>query len=296
MSMAEGSSAEEKIRFSELGSAAEKLCMAKRLLDRIPALLYSLSDEKDETSLTALKAGTMVLFSLLGKLVSGKSLRDLTDTDWADIAANVIDHAVLMDGRQYTVVVFETYAGYIELCVQYLKQWQSPTGEGFPKEKLKAIENLAWEIRHKTKELRANKISEPDYVEDCLWLCLEAMIKQLSLWLGRNLSAEFSELGQAVSILAFEYGRYRLYAKEQALLAEYLAKQEQLDAELQKQYDEFMAEVQAYSEQFMSLVDNAFAPDFRPALTDSVALAQAAGVADAEILVSVEDVDDFFIA
>ena len=50
----------------------------------------------------------------------------------------------------------------------------------------------------------------------------------------------------------------------------------------------------ACSQLFMQLINNAFDADIRNTLSTSVALAQAAGVADNEILKSTEEIDVFF--
>ena len=121
------------------------------------------------------------------------------------------------------------------------------------------------------------------------------MIKLLSSSLTTLIGKEYSQLAQAVSQLAFEYGRYVLYAKEQAILSAYIENQYVLDNQLQKQYDAFCADVREQAEQFKKLVDDAFSPDIHNALIQSAALARAAGVKEEELLTSIEDVDAFFM-
>ena len=49
------------------------------------------------------------------------------------------------------------------------------------------------------------------------------------------------------------------------------------------------------SEKFCTLIDNAFAPNFRDAFLHSVLLAKALGVNEKEILFTTEDIDSFFL-
>ena len=107
---------------------------------------------------------------------------------------------------------------------------------------------------------------------------------------------EAADAAQAAVMLAYEYGRLKLYAKEQALLTEYIENQYQLDADLQEKFNAFKEELSAETEQFETLIDQAFDPNFRNTLIASAELARKAGVKEEEILKSVEDVDGFFLS
>jgi hypothetical protein len=102
-------------------------------------------------------------------------------------------------------------------------------------------------------------------------------------------------LAESVSDLAFEYGRYMLYAKEQAILNVYIQNQYVLDEQLQCQYEAYIAELNENAARFQGLIDDAFSPNIRDSLMSSAALARAAGVKEEEILTSIEDVDAFFL-
>ena len=144
--------------------------------------------------------------------------------------------------------------------------------------------------------LKNEEITEAEFVEACLWLSLEAMVKLLSLSLTVVIGKEYAELAQAVSQLAFEYGRYVLYAKEQAILDSYIQNQYALDKQLEEEYAAYLKEVQEQAEQFSKLIEEAFSPDIHEALMSSAALARSAGVKEEELLVTLEDVDLFFLA
>ena len=99
----------------------------------------------------------------------------------------------------------------------------------------------------------------------------------------------------SLSQFAFEYGRYVLYAKEQAILEQYIRNQHILDERLQREYEDYLEAVQIQAEAFQRLIDDAFSPEAGEELQKSSALARAAGVKEEEILSTIEDVDAFFL-
>ena len=109
------------------------------------------------------------------------------------------------------------------------------------------------------------------------------------------LKQEYAGLVQAVTQLAFEYGRYVLFAKEQAILTRYIENQYVLDKQLRADYEAYLAEVNEHAERFRKLIDGAFTTDLHEALVQSAALAREAGVKKEELLTTVEDVDAFFM-
>ena len=299
-----------------------KLEQALSIYDKVQAAAAKLADMDDTQTLTELKVGTILTQALIGKMIMGKKLNSLSQEDWADIAGQVIDTAVLMDDKAYTSLVFDKYADYILLSAKVMegrmKDWkkahtdkekekeekkkkkQNPhDGEkerDLFKEQIKSIKGIAKEIKHKSKLLQDNKIDEPTYVEDCLWLSLEAIVKCFSAQLSCTTGAvEYGHLMQATSMFAFEYGRYMLYKREQAILAEYLEDQYLLDEQLETRFNAFKAELEADAEVFDALINNAFAPNFRESLRGSIELARAAGVEEGEILQTEDDIDDFFL-
>ena len=205
-----------------------------------------------------------------------------------DIAKAVSEYAVLMDDQEYSVFVFELYAGYIEVSAKVLAL-------RVDEKRTESIHALSEELRKKSVLLRDEKITETAYIEECLWISLEAMIKLLSAYAGSLAGQEYIDFLQAVSMYAFEYGRLVLYKKEQDILTEYLEKQYQLDVELSEKFESFKTELKRDSDRFNELVALAFDPGFRETLKSSVELAKAAGVDQEEILDSVEKIDSFFM-
>ena len=266
----------------------------QKLTQNIEAITFMQENVKafakndDDTKGKLIKAATVFQIFLVQTLAAGKKPKDLTNEDWRIIAEKVSHYAIMSDGQQYSVFIFTLYAEYIDASADWL------IGKTMD-ESVSRIKELSASIRFNTEQLQCGELSEVDYIEGCMWISLEAMIKLLASWLTRKTGPEFAYLTQAVAQLAFEYGRLVLLTREQKLLESYIENQYILDEKLQTEYEDYLEEVNRYSEKFRGLIEKAFSPDIRESLMQSAELAKAAGVKEEELLTSIEDVDDFFL-
>ncbi len=274
------------LKDSEIGENIQKAMHGIERAQEV-ALAYVNDDSPDH--LKMMKAGTIAAFSIVSKVAAGKPIKDFSDQDWKDIAGKVADYAILTDGQQYSVLIFEAYADYVDISVKVLEL------NGISEEKREAISLIATKVRNLSNELAEGKITEVNYTEQCLWLLLEAMIKLLSTYSTIIVGEELAEFTQSVAMLAFEYGRYSLYKQELEILNQYLEHQEEVDEELENKLNAFKDELQERSKVFDDLIADAFSPDFEKRLMSSVELAKNAGVEESEILDSIKKVDDFFL-
>lgn len=280
------------LEFLENTPAGSMLQSAISTYSKVQTLLLRLSSAEDEGSLTALKIGTVLTEAFLEKFLQGKAPQDLTRADLAEIADRVTDFAVLMDGRDYSVFVFEQYARYIEFSAKLL----AARSDARSTDQIGSILAVSQEIRNNSRKLHDGEISEPEYIEACLWLSLEAILKCFSAYLSCTTGMpEFGMLAQSISMLAFEYGRLMACKKEQAVLDASLKSQQQLDENLSEEFEAFKNRLEAEEAQFNELIANAFAPDFRDSLRSSAALASAAGVKEEDVLRTASDIDRFFM-
>lgn len=268
--------------------AGGKLQFAVQTLEKIQENLYALSDKQDELGMTGIKAATVLTFAMLKKLAEGKKSSELNNDDWKDIAKAVSDYAVIADDQLYSMFIFRMYE-------QYILSSAAATRNIAPAHVTDSIKKLAEELHRKSELLQSNQIAEASYVEDCLWISLEAMIKLVASTAFLSGNKELAEMVQALSAYAFEYGRMVLYQKEQQLITEYLEAQKQLDEELEKKYAQFLAELQEQTAQFRMMIDNAFAENFRESYLASIKLALCAGVPENEVLKTAGEIDDFFL-
>lgn len=278
--------------FLENTPAGSMLQSAISTYSKVQTLLLRLSSAEDEGSLTALKIGTVLTEAFLEKFLQGKAPQDLTRADLAEIADRVTDFAVLMDGRDYSIFVFEQYARYIEFSAKLL----AARSDARSNDQIGSILAVSQEIRNNSRKLHDGEISEPEYIEDCLWLSLEAILKCFSAYVSCTTGTpEFGMLAQSISMLAFEYGRLIACKKEQAVLDASLKSQQQLDEDLSEEFEAFKNRLEAEEAQFNELIANAFAPEFRNSLRSSAALASAAGVKEEDVLRTASDIDRFFM-
>ncbi len=250
-------------------------------------VLAYMNDDSPE-QLKRIRIGTIATFAILGKIAAGKSIKEFDKQDWIDIANKISDHAILLDGQQYSVEVFKAYADYIDISVKLLDE------KGISKEKCEAISQISKEVRKLSKDVGSGIISEVDYTEKCLWLLLEAMIKLITAYSSILLGDDLAQFNQSVAMLAFEYGRYSLYRRESEILDQYIEYQTSIDAELEEKLDKYRNELQERSKVFDELLANAFSRDISSRLKASAEIARIAGVDEAEILDSVEKIDEFF--
>jgi len=268
--------------------AGEKMQYAMDTFEEVQKHLYALSEKQGEETATTIKVGTIMAFAIMRKIYDGTIPADLTQEDWKDIAHAVSEYAILPDDQQYVKFVFGMYERYIRFSVAWI--------EGFSSEEtVNAIVSLADELAYKTEQLNDEQIEEVKYIEDCLWISLEAMIKLLSAMAVRVMGEDYGAFAQALATYAFEYGRLMLYKREQEILDEFLQSQYEMDEELERKYSLFIEELEKQASQFYVLIDNAFVPDFRETFLKSILLAKAAGVEEDEILKSVEEIDEFFM-
>lgn len=69
------------------------------LYEKAQKAAFSLSNIDSERDLTLTKVGTVLSLNLFGLLLGGKKPEDLTKEDWENIAKEVTDKAILMDGQ-----------------------------------------------------------------------------------------------------------------------------------------------------------------------------------------------------
>ncbi|WP_026529253.1 hypothetical protein [Butyrivibrio sp. VCD2006] len=82
---------------------------------------------------------------------------------------------------------------------------------------------------------------------------------------------------------------------KEELINQYIQHQEEVDDELKERLNLFRENLQESIEVFDGLISDAFSSDISKRLMASVSVSRNAGVDEAEILDSVEKIDDFFM-
>lgn len=266
----------------------DKIKKAIEIYERLQENAYAVVTSEDSPELLKKKVGTILLFSVMEKINQGKSPNSFSTDDWKDVAEDISEYAVLMEGDKYSAFVFLQYANYIDASVEFCLNHISEDTK-------KQIASLAEELRSKTEDFRNGRAKEVDYVDDCLWISMEAMIKLLASYAERFAGEERGQFAQAVSGFSIAYARYVVCSKELERINGYFYKQQEVDSEIRKQLENCQSEIDEKSREFNLLLNHAFDEDFRIRLMNSARLAVVAGVSDDEVLDSMEKLDAFFM-
>ena len=252
-------------------------------LNTLQTYANAMAEKDEDISTTSLKVLTVMTFAILQRIGQGQDLKSFSKEDWKDILSETGQISILLDEQKYTVFVFMLYEKYIRYSADCLSE--------FYPEKAQRINLVADELKQEHIKFYDGLISEPIYVEDCLWISLDAMIKLLASCSYLSHDGKDGELSMAL----FEFARLKYYQEEYKIVQEYIDSQYQMDDQLQLRYVSFLKKLQLESEQYQKLIDNAFSSNFREAFLGSIALAKASGVEQKEILTSISDVDDYFL-
>ena len=269
-------------------SNIEKFKRAMAVIQKAQANIAALKGNEKSDKTNIIKAGTALTAAILQKVEKGRFPTDFTLDDWEEVIDHVSAYAVKADETTYSAYVFMFYSWFINKSLEQIQY-------SIPDEKQEAIFELSNRIKAKTEQLANEEIKEVDYIDDCLWICLEAMIKLLSGTIDAALGFDKEQVVEGAMMLGMEYGRFVLYKREYDLVTGYLENQKILDVELAMQYDKYLEDLNAQAAQFESFIDIAFNPGFGEILINSVNLARAAGVEESEILKNTQDVDDYFM-
>ncbi len=239
----------------------------------------------------AIKIGTVLVFEILNRFKDGKIPAKYDKEDWREVTNSVIDIAVIKDGELYTEYVFGLFSKFLD---ESLKAF----GVNASKDTKEAIKALSKELTSKTKALKAEEITEAQYIEDCMYICLDAMMKLIAAFASSKIKiegVEANKLALAASSVAFQYIRCSLFQQEQAVLDDIIANQYQVDTELAVTFNAFLDEFNERTEKINVLLDNAFNADFRKSLKETIEIAIIFDVPEDELLITSEDVDEFFM-
>lgn len=248
--------------------------------------VFANKDESDRTTL--LKIGTILNLSILKKLHEGKNIKSFDQEDWKEIASQIMDYAIFMEGDCYSASIFLLYAKYIEYSV-------ANCGGFLSEQSFNEIVELVEQLRSKTEAFRNGGLKEGVYTEDCLWLCLEAMIKLITGSMSIAAGEEYKQLISASTTFIIRYAECQRYKKEQKQLIAIFHRQKELDKELEQKYQIFITEYEKEAAEFEELINKAFSAQGEDQIYASAELARAAGVKEEDILDTKEKIEEFFL-
>lgn len=234
-----------------------------------------------------MKAATMFLVGLWSRLRQGDQEIKLTRDDVKDLLGDAYEQVAGMDPGDYTRYVFDLYKRSIAFAIEPMRPNASP-------DVIRRLEEIVSLMDGYSEELESGTMPETKYIEENLWLSLEAVFLVLTDRMSHSyVPEERRELAEAVGALVFQKFRLDQYEKELAAIDACLEYQADLDKKLTEQVNAYIDALNDELDEFDALVEKAFdSSDYRTAFRGSAALAKSLGAED--ILRSKQDVDDYF--
>ena len=236
-----------------------------------------------------IKAATIFIIGLWSKLREGASVDNLTKEDWKSILGAVYEQAAAMDPKSYSLLVFDLYRKSIAYAIEPMRANASPSA-------ISRLEEIVSLMEKYAEDLGSETMPETKFIEENLWLSLEAVFLVLTDRMSfSRLTEDRRELAEATSALLFQQIRYSHYDKELTVINECLEYQGKLDQSLTDQVNAYIDSLKNELDEFDALVEKAFdTTDYQIAFRGSVDLAQLLGAK--EILQTQQDIDDYFMS
>lgn len=244
--------------------------------------------DQDKADL-GIKKATIFLIGLWSRLGQGGSVTELTKDDWNEILGNAAEKAGVIDPKDYSLMVFDLYKKSISFAIEPMRANASESV-------LNRLEEIVTTMDEYSEGLEAGAMPEAKFIEENLWLSLEAILLVMTDRMSHTLLPEEKrELAEAVSTLVFQKLRYRIYDRELAAIKECLEYQNKLDQRLTKQVNAYIDALKNELDEFDVLVEKAFnTSDLQTAFRGSVDLAESLGAEGT--LLTASDVDDYFMS
>ena len=235
----------------------------------------------------SIRAATMFLIALWSRVRQGESIGALSNKDWKEVLGMVYDKAVNIDPRDYSLLVFNTYRWSIGFAIEPMRINASP-------DVINRLEEIVALMDAYAEDLTTGEMDEVAFIEENMWLSLEAIFLVMTDRMNRLLPEARRELAEAVGALVFQKFRYSHYEKELAAIDACLEYQEELDQRLTEQVNAYLDALKNELDQFDILVEKAFnTSDFQLAFRGSIELAESMGAEG--ILQTQQEIDDYFI-
>lgn len=261
-----------------------------KALDLIEKLLPTAEKVLDQDkNVVGMRAATIFLIGLWSRIRQGGSVADLNKDDWNQILENVYEKAADIDPKDYSLLVFDLYKRSISFAIEPMRNNASPSA-------ISRLEEIISQMEEYAENLDSGAMPEISFIEENLWLSLEAVFLVMSDRMNyRLIPEERRVLAEALEAVIFQKFRYSHYEKELAAIDACLEYQDKLDKQLTEQVNAYIDALRDELDTFDALVEKAFSTtDFQEAFRGSIDLAKNLGAA--EILKTKQDVDDYFMS
>ena len=215
---------------------------------------------------------------ILAKVQEGKRIQDFTADDWMEVfglAENEIVWGKVQDKLEFVFAHDENFAEIAKSLVDAMKA-----------------------VREYYVMFRAGEMNEVDFLYESEWACLDAVVQILASYL-RFTPIEIEAFGIVITeeMLKLRYQAIKddIRGEWEDMLVRHAEEQRIMDENLEKRYVTYVEWLEKDLDTYMQLLPRAFSDDPAEALAGSAELAAFMKLPPAEVLSTVEDVDDFFL-
>ncbi|WP_247048221.1 hypothetical protein [Arthrobacter rhizosphaerae] len=226
-----------------------------------------------------IEGGTALVLAVVAKRRKGMRLRELSQQDWLDVAA-------------------DTGFSFVKGGVRGFSIYSLTNFTATPAAVASSIVTAAFGIAELANKLRRGEIDELEFIEKSELVSLEAAVSALSSFVGQALipvPVLGAVIGNTVGAVMYTAVASSLSNREAELIECYLGEQRVLDEQLAAEYQELIEKLDQGISGYLGLLERAFSPDVEIALFGSAELARGVGVAANEILDSEDKVHAYFL-
>lgn len=228
----------------------------------------------------AIEGGTILVTEIVKKRKAGKRIGDFNTDDWEEVFKKSGLGTIKGGVRGVTIYALTNYTAT-------------------PAAVASSLCTASFGIAEQAHLLRTGKISETEFIANSEILCVDSAISALSSLVGQSLipvPVLGAVVGNTVGTLIYQIAKDNLSKREQQLINSYLNYLDEVERALDSKYHDYLAKLKTELVIYYKLLEKAFSPNYAEALEGSAALALSLGVRREELLLSVADVDNYFMS
>ena len=227
-----------------------------------------------------IEGGTVFVTAIIKKRKTGKKIGEFSEKDWADIFK-------------------ESGVAFVKGGIRGISIYGLTNFTATPAAVASSLCTASFGIAEQAHLFRTGKITEEQFIMNSEILCLDSSISALSSFIGQAVipvPVLGAVIGNTVGTLIYQIAKDTLSNKEQKIIEEYFRYLTKLDIELDQRYHRYIDELNDGLIIYYKMLEKAFSLNYEEAIEGSVILAISLGIPREELLISISDIDEFFLA
>lgn len=210
---------------------------------------------------------------------SGKSIKDFTTDDWAEICKKSGLGTVKGGVRGISIYALTNYTAT-------------------PAAVANALVTASFGIAQQAYLLKEGKINQEDFLRNSEELCIDVSISALPSFIGQVIipvPVVGAVIGNTIGNLIYQTGKDNLKRQDKLLIKRYIQEIKNLSQSLDNQYKQYVEQINVAMKEYFLILEDAFAVDCIQALDGAIQLARYIGVSEDEVLKTIEDIDEYIL-